>query len=89
MSCGFVLQYPPYLIKKNDTTLKGNDRFDGFLAEVLAELSRVAGFTYSIELTADGQWGGALDKDGKMKSVGMFGDICHEVTLLYNNVSPE
>ena len=79
MSCGFVLQNLPYVMIKNDSTLTGNAKFEGFLVDLLAAIKELVGFTYTIRLTPDGKWGGLLGKDGKILKDGMIGEICHDV----------
>jgi len=58
-------------LKSNSAFLAGNDRFEGYLADILRLLSTSVGFDYEIRLSQDGRHGqligGAWD--------GMIGDV--------------
>jgi len=68
-----VAQDPPYLtLKANSAFLAGNDRFEGYLADILRLLATSVGFDYEIRLTRDGKHGDLQD-DGVFD--GMIGDV--------------
>ena len=52
------------MIKKSEHPLKGNDQYEGFCVDLLAEIAEMVGFKYKIELVPDGKYG-APDKHGK------------------------
>lgn len=62
----------PLMMLKNDATT-GNDRYEGFLPELLVLLSNRIDFDYKISLVADGKYGAQSD-DGKTWS-GMIGEV--------------
>ncbi|ELU04180.1 hypothetical protein CAPTEDRAFT_101496, partial [Capitella teleta] len=54
----YVSQEAPYMmLKERQTFLAGNDRFEGYLADILLRLSLTVGFDYEIRLVRDGQYG--------------------------------
>lgn len=68
-----LLQDPPYMMLKADSAfLAGNDRFEGYLADILERLATSVGFEYEIRLSRDGKHG-----DLHMDRIwdGMMGDI--------------
>jgi len=68
-----LTQDPPYLtLKPNSAFLAGNDRFEGYLADILRLLAAAVGFEYEIRLSRDGKRGD-LHVDGVWD--GMIGDV--------------
>lgn len=68
-----LTQDPPYMtLKSNSTLLAGNDRFEGYLADILRLLATSIGFDYNIRLSRDGKHGD-LSVDGEWD--GMIGDV--------------
>jgi len=66
-------QDPPYMtLKSNSAFLAGNDRFEGYLADILRLLATSVGFDYEIRLSRDGKHGD-LHADGTWD--GMIGDV--------------
>ena len=49
----------PYIMQKEDKSLKGNDRFEGYCVDLLLEISKILNFTYEIHLVGDGEYGAA------------------------------
>lgn len=45
------------MLKERQPFLAGNDRFEGYLADILLRLSLTVGFDYEIRLVRDGQYG--------------------------------
>jgi Ligated ion channel L-glutamate- and glycine-binding site len=66
-------QDPPYMMLKPDSAfLAGNDRFEGYLADILKRLAASVGFEYDIRLSRDGKHGDLrLDRLWD----GMLGDL--------------
>ncbi|XP_041979927.1 glutamate receptor ionotropic, kainate 3-like isoform X2 [Aricia agestis] len=57
---------PPYgMLKESANKLEGNDRYEGFGIEIIAELAKMNGFNYTFELQADGVYGSYDNKTGK------------------------
>ena len=52
----------------------GNDRFEGFVVDMMAEIAGLVGFNFTIRLT-DGY--GSVDKDGNWN--GMIRELLEEV----------
>ena len=46
-------------MQKEDKSLKGNDRFEGYCVDLLLEISKILNFTYEIHLVGDGEYGAA------------------------------
>ncbi|XP_068425280.1 glutamate receptor ionotropic, kainate 3 isoform X1 [Clinocottus analis] len=57
-----ILEEPYVMLKKSDKALVGNDRFEGYCVDLLAELASVLGFTYEIRLVPDGRYGSQDEK---------------------------
>lgn len=60
------------MLKANSPFLAGNERFEGFLADILRQLSITVGFQYEIRLARDG-------KHGDMQSNGLWDGTIGEV----------
>lgn len=74
-------QEAPYMmLKKNHEQLKGNEKYEGYCAELAAEIAKHVGFTYSLELVTDGKYG-ARDAESKLWN-GMVGELVYGVSLL-------
>lgn len=76
---------PPYLMYKtkpdsNGDPLIGNNRFEGYCAELAKEIARQCNFDYIIKPVADGKYGALLD-NGKWD--GMVKELTENVTALY------
>ena len=50
-------QEDPYMMEVGDSSLRGNDRFEGYCVDLLREIAKILNFTYEIHLVADGQYG--------------------------------
>ena len=61
----------------NGEPLVGNDRFEGYVADISMELAKVLGFDYVIELVKDGKYG-AIDDNGQWN--GMVGELTRKVS---------
>jgi len=72
-----LMQNPPYMtLKPNSAFLAGNDRFEGYLADILRLLATSVGFDYDIRLSRNGKHGD-LRADGTWD--GMIGDVLRGV----------
>uniref|UniRef100_A0A3P9LWV4 Glutamate receptor n=1 Tax=Oryzias latipes TaxID=8090 RepID=A0A3P9LWV4_ORYLA len=70
-----ILEAPYMMLKKNHEQFVGNDRYEGYCAELAAEIAKHVGFTYRLELVADGKYG-ARDVDSKLWN-GMVGELVY------------
>ena len=75
------LQGDPYLIEKevgpNESPLEGNDKYDGFCAELAKKIADVIKIDYEIRPVADGKYG-AKDDNGTWN--GMVGELISQVS---------
>ena len=70
-------QEKPYLMKKADSDdREGNDRFEGYIVDLLEQLAHKARFTYSITLVKDGKYGRRME-DGRW--IGMIREVIESV----------
>ncbi|XP_077402270.1 glutamate receptor 1-like isoform X2 [Vanacampus margaritifer] len=70
-----ILEAPYMMLKKNHEQLVGNDRYEGYCAELAAEIAKHVGFAYRLELVGDGKYG-ARDSFSKMWN-GMVGELVY------------
>ncbi|MEQ2182874.1 Glutamate receptor 1, partial [Xenoophorus captivus] len=66
---------PYMMLKKNHEQFVGNDKYEGYCAELAAEIAKHVGFTYQLELVGDGKYG-ARDPESKMWN-GMVGELVY------------
>ncbi|RCN42515.1 ligand-binding protein, receptor family, partial [Ancylostoma caninum] len=67
-----IMERPYVMLKKNHYELYANSKFEGFCIDLLAELSKDLGFTYSIHAVKDGKYGNDY---GNGSWDGMIGEI--------------
>ena len=65
------------MLKEKRDFLAGNNLFEGYLADILAELSKALGFTYEIRITRDGRYGSVGPNDTWS---GMIGEVVNGVS---------
>ncbi|XP_072302081.1 glutamate receptor 1-like isoform X1 [Eucyclogobius newberryi] len=70
-----ILEPPYMMLKKNHEQFVGNERFEGYCAELAAEIAKHVGFQYRLELVGDGKYG-ARDAATKMWN-GMVGELVY------------
>nr|XP_057942112.1 glutamate receptor 1-like isoform X2 [Doryrhamphus excisus] len=70
-----ILEAPYMMLKKNHEQLVGNDKYEGYCAELAAEIAKHVGFSYRLELVGDGKYG-AREADTKMWN-GMVGELVY------------
>ncbi|VDM79846.1 unnamed protein product [Strongylus vulgaris] len=68
-----IMERPYVMLKKNHYELYGNFKFEGFCIDLLAELSKDLGFTYTIHAVRDGKYGNDVYGNGTWD--GMIGEI--------------
>ncbi|XP_068600713.1 glutamate receptor 1-like isoform X2 [Brachionichthys hirsutus] len=70
-----ILEAPYMMLKKNHEQFEGNDKFEGYCAELASEIAKHVGFVYRLELVGDGKYG-SRDIDTKMWN-GMVGELVY------------
>ncbi|XP_047234234.1 glutamate receptor 1-like isoform X3 [Girardinichthys multiradiatus] len=70
-----ILEAPYMMLKKNHEQFVGNDKYEGYCAELASEIAKHVGFNYQLELVGDGKYG-ARDPESKMWN-GMVGELVY------------
>ena len=74
----FYLQDEPYMMmKENAASLTGNERFEGYVADILRLVADSLGFDYEICLSTDGSYG-RQNADGRWN--GIIGEVVRGVS---------
>lgn len=80
----------PYLeVVANGTDFVGNDRYEGFVKDLMDNIARVKNFTYKLVLVPDNHYGNHDPLTGKWS--GMIGEIlegvkkCDSLKLMHTN----
>lgn len=74
-----LLQESPYvMLKKNHDQLSGNDKYEGYIVELAAEIAKHVGYHYKLKVVSDGKYG-ARDPETKMWN-GMVGELVYGVS---------
>ncbi|KAM4727254.1 glutamate receptor 1-like isoform 1-T1 [Anableps anableps] len=71
-----ILEAPYMMLKKNHEQFVGNDKYEGYCAELASEIAKHVGFTYRLELVKDGKYG-SRDPESKTWN-GMVGELVHK-----------
>lgn len=66
------------MLKKNHEQLQGNDRYEGYIVELAAEIAKHVGYQYKLKVVTDGKYG-ARDPETKMWN-GMVGELVYGVS---------
>ncbi|XP_061643704.1 glutamate receptor 1a isoform X4 [Phyllopteryx taeniolatus] len=70
-----ILESPYVMLKKNHEQLVGNDKYEGYIVELAAEIAKHVGYQYKLKIVSDGKYG-ARDSDTKMWN-GMVGELVY------------
>ncbi|XP_058482855.1 glutamate receptor 1b isoform X1 [Solea solea] len=70
-----ILEAPYMMLKKNHEQFVGNDRYEGYCAELASEIAKHVGFSYRLELVGDGKYG-SRDPETKTWN-GMVGELVY------------
>uniref|UniRef100_A0AAQ5Z2K4 Glutamate receptor n=1 Tax=Amphiprion ocellaris TaxID=80972 RepID=A0AAQ5Z2K4_AMPOC len=70
-----ILEAPYMMLKTNHEKLEGNDKYEGYCAELASEIAKHVGFSYRLQLVGDGKYG-ARDSETKMWN-GMVGELVY------------
>lgn len=66
------------MLKKNHEQLAGNDKYEGYIVELAAEIAKHVGYQYKLKVVSDGKYG-ARDPETKMWN-GMVGELVYGVS---------
>ncbi|XP_036825762.1 glutamate receptor 1-like isoform X2 [Oncorhynchus mykiss] len=70
-----ILESPYVMLKKNHDQLSGNDKYEGYIVELAAEIAKHVGYHYKLKVVSDGKYG-ARDPETKMWN-GMVGELVY------------
>uniref|UniRef100_A0A8C8MD23 Glutamate receptor n=1 Tax=Oncorhynchus tshawytscha TaxID=74940 RepID=A0A8C8MD23_ONCTS len=70
-----ILESPYVMLKKNHDQLSGNDKYEGYIVELAAEIAKHVGYHYKLKVVSDGKYG-ARDSETKMWN-GMVGELVY------------
>ncbi|KAM7000256.1 glutamate receptor 1a isoform 2-T2 [Tautogolabrus adspersus] len=70
-----ILESPYVMLKKNHEQLVGNDKYEGYIVELAAEIAKHVGYQYKLKVVSDGKYG-ARDPETKMWN-GMVGELVY------------
>ncbi|XP_028276980.1 glutamate receptor 1-like [Parambassis ranga] len=70
-----ILEAPYMMLKKDHERFVGNDKYEGYCAELASEIAKHVGFSYRLELVGDGKYG-ARDPESKLWN-GMVGELVY------------
>uniref|UniRef100_A0A671Z1X2 Glutamate receptor, ionotropic, AMPA 1a n=1 Tax=Sparus aurata TaxID=8175 RepID=A0A671Z1X2_SPAAU len=70
-----ILESPYVMLKKNHEQLAGNDKYEGYIVELAAEIAKHVGYQYKLKVVSDGKYG-ARDPETKMWN-GMVGELVY------------
>lgn len=81
MSLFLTFKTEPYgMLKESQTQLYGNERFEGFAIDLIAELAAMENFNYTFHIREDKQNGAKNIETGKW--TGMIGDVMEGVSIV-------
>lgn len=69
------------MLKKNHEQLQGNDKYEGYIVELAAEIAKHVGYQYKLKIVTDGKYG-ARDPETKMWN-GMVGELVYGVSRVF------
>lgn len=69
------------MLKKNHEQLQGNDKYEGYIVELAAEIAKHVGYQYKLKIVTDGKYG-ARDPETKMWN-GMVGELVYGVSPIF------
>ncbi|XP_014881545.1 glutamate receptor 1-like, partial [Poecilia latipinna] len=71
-----ILESPYVMQKKNHELLVGNDKYEGYIVELAAEIAKHVGYQYKLKIVSDGKYG-AKDPETQ-KWNGMVGELVYD-----------
>ncbi|TRY88806.1 hypothetical protein DNTS_015020, partial [Danionella cerebrum] len=70
-----IMESPYVMLKKNHEQFTGNDKYEGYIVELAAEIAKHVGYHYILKIVADGKYG-ARDPETMMWN-GMVGELVY------------
>ena len=70
------------MLKESSEMLTGNDRFEGFVVDVIDEVSKLLGFKYTLRMVSDSNYGSLNPVIGEWN--GIIRELLEEVFQLKN-----
>lgn len=86
---------PYFMLKESSEMLMGNDRFEGFVVDVIDEVSKLLGFNYVLKTVGDsnygsldpvtGEWNGVIREllDGVESIIYIFPTLTNKLSKLF------
>ncbi|XP_054889928.1 glutamate receptor 1a isoform X1 [Poeciliopsis prolifica] len=71
-----ILESPYVMLKNNHELLVGNDKYEGYIVELAAEIAKHVGYQYKLKIVSDGKYG-AKDPETQ-KWNGMVGELVYD-----------
>ncbi|KAF6738073.1 Glutamate receptor 1 [Oryzias melastigma] len=71
-----ILESPYVMLKKNHEQLVGNDKYEGYIVELAAEIAKHVGYQYKLKIVSDGKYGARDPENTKMWN-GMVGELVY------------
>lgn len=72
------------MLKESDQILTGNDLYEGFVFDIIDEISKMLGFHYIFKLVDDGRYGNRNQETGEWN--GMIRELLDGVYLFKINI---
>lgn len=76
----FLMKVSPYISYLKDEKLVGNNRFEGYLIDLLEKLSKFGNFTYTLKKVRDQKYG-QRDKNDNWN--GLIGELVNRVCIAF------
>lgn len=72
------------MLKDSSEKLVGNDQFEGYGIDLIADIARILGFNYTVKLVPDGRYGSLNKQTGEWD--GMMKELLDQVRLQHFNL---
>jgi hypothetical protein len=73
-------------MKKGESNLTGNARYEGFCIDLLKDVANLVGFQYTIEAVEDGKYG--VEDPVTKEWNGVVKELIHGVSLFWIHIMP-
>ena len=80
-----IINAPYCMLRESSKTKEGNDRFEGYVVDLIEELSKILGFKYKFKLVADNAYGARNESgywNGLIGTVSLVSKHIHYMLLL-------
>lgn len=71
------------MLKESDEVLTGNDQYEGFVFDIIDEISKMLGFNYVFKLVEDSRYGSPNKETGEWN--GMIKELLDGVIPIFQN----